>query len=136
MGCVLLLIGSRLGAKVLAAAAGSRPGAARDAAGEKPTTRDADIGLLAVSVERFDWNILQYRFRGERYAVPVPALGLLSAVIGVIGGAYGIGGGAIMAPFLVSFWNLPVHTIAGATLFSTFLTSLVGAGFLMKSSSP
>jgi uncharacterized membrane protein YfcA len=129
MGCVLLLIGSRLAAKVLAFPAASRRNAARGAGVEEPRGRDTDIGRLAVSVERFDWQTLQYVFRGERYAVPVPALGLLSAVIGVIGGAYGIGGGAIMAPFLVSFWKLPVHTIAGATLLSTFLTSLVGAGF-------
>ncbi len=123
VGSVLLLIGSRLISKILRSRSSAEAAAGRKAAGE------TEAGRLAVSVERFDRSILQYGYRGERYSVPVGALGLLSAVIGVIGGAYGIGGGAIMAPFLVSFWKLPVHTIAGATLLSTFLTSVVGAGF-------
>ncbi len=51
---------------------------------------------------------------------------LLALVIGVIGGAYGIGGGAFMAPFLVALYGLSLHRIAGATLFSTLVTSVVG----------
>ena len=49
--------------------------------------------------------------------------------MGVLGGVYGIGGGAIIAPFLVAIYNLPVYTIAGATLIGTFATSVAGAGF-------
>jgi hypothetical protein len=51
---------------------------------------------------------------------------LLALVIGVIGGAYGIGGGAFMAPFLVAALGLSLHRIAGATLFGTLLTSVAG----------
>ena len=46
----------------------------------------------------------------------------------MIGGAYGVGGGAIIAPFLISFFNLPIHTIAGATLSGTWLTSTAAVG--------
>jgi uncharacterized membrane protein YfcA len=49
--------------------------------------------------------------------------------VGVIGGTYGIGGGAIIAPFLITIFNLPVYTIAGAALFGTFLTSIAGVAF-------
>ncbi len=49
--------------------------------------------------------------------------------MGIIGGAYGIGGGAIIAPFLVTFFHLPVYTIAGATLMGTLLTSVSGVIF-------
>jgi hypothetical protein len=63
------------------------------------------------------------------HRVSTPTLFLLTAVVGIIGGAYGVGGGAIIAPFLVSLFNLPVHTIAGATLSGTCLTSLVGVTF-------
>ena len=49
-----------------------------------------------------------------------------SLVIGVIGGAYGIGGGSIMAPVLIALFRLPVHRIAGAALLGTFATSIVG----------
>jgi len=53
----------------------------------------------------------------------------LAFVVGIIGGAYGIGGGAIIAPFCVAFYHLPVYTIAGATLMGTFMTSVAGALF-------
>jgi len=50
----------------------------------------------------------------------------MALVIGVIGGAYGIGGGSIMAPVLVAVFGLPVHGVAGAALFGTLLTSVAG----------
>jgi uncharacterized membrane protein YfcA len=53
----------------------------------------------------------------------------LAFFVGIIGGAYGIGGGAIIAPFCVAFFQLPVYTIAGATLTGTFITSVAGALF-------
>ncbi len=52
-----------------------------------------------------------------------------SLIVGVIGGAYGIGGGALMAPFLISVLNLPPMITSGATLFSTWCTSVVAALF-------
>jgi uncharacterized membrane protein YfcA len=52
----------------------------------------------------------------------------LSLVVGVVGGAYGIGGGAIIAPLLVSTFGLPVHRVAGAALAATGITSLVAVG--------
>ncbi|MDP1646328.1 MAG: sulfite exporter TauE/SafE family protein [Thiobacillus sp.] len=58
-----------------------------------------------------------------RSLVPIFAIAL---VVGIIGGAYGIGGGAIMAPVLVAAFCLPVHSVAGAALFGTFVTSVVG----------
>jgi uncharacterized membrane protein YfcA len=51
----------------------------------------------------------------------------LALAVGVIGGIYGVGGGSILGPILVSR-GLPVATVASATLTSTFLTSIVGAG--------
>jgi uncharacterized membrane protein YfcA len=53
----------------------------------------------------------------------------LAFVVGIVGGAYGIGGGAIIAPFCVAYFHLPVYTIAGATLMGTFITSVAGALF-------
>ena len=49
-----------------------------------------------------------------------------SVAIGVIGGAYGLGGGAFMAPLLVALLGLPIHAVAGATLFGTLVTSVAG----------
>ena len=113
MGAVLLLIGSRLGLKVL------RP----------PAKAPAAPGAFSVKTLRFDLARLEYEFAGERHGISSPALFLLTAVIGVIGGAYGVGGGAIISPFLVSMFRLPIHTIAGATLAGTCFTSIVGVAF-------
>jgi len=53
----------------------------------------------------------------------------MSFVVGIVGGVYGIGGGAIIAPFFVAFFGLPVYTVAGAALMGTFLTSVCGVVF-------
>lgn len=57
-----------------------------------------------------------------------PAVLALGLAVGVLGGVYGIGGGAIMAPVLVAAMGMPVHAVAGATLLATFVTSAVGVG--------
>ncbi len=59
-------------------------------------------------------------------AAPNRAAFLMSLGIGVIGGAYGIGGGSLMAPVLVAVFGLSMHAVAGAALFGTFVTSVVG----------
>lgn len=50
-------------------------------------------------------------------------------LVGIIGGIYGIGGGAIVAPFFVAIVGLPVYTVAGAALMGTFITSVAGGTF-------
>lgn len=52
---------------------------------------------------------------------------VLALIVGCIGGVYGIGGGSILGPVLAGR-GLPLTTVAPATLASTFLTSIVGAG--------
>lgn len=77
------------------------------------------------------WNSreLIFSFQEQKFAVSSRGIALLSLIVGLVGGIYGIGGGAIMAPFLVSFFGLPVYAVAGASLFATFLTSVAGVGF-------
>ncbi len=58
----------------------------------------------------------------------LPVFGL-SLLVGVVGGAYGIGGGAVMAPFCIAVMRLPPFIVAGASLLSTWVTSVVGALF-------
>jgi uncharacterized membrane protein YfcA len=58
-------------------------------------------------------------------AVPLPLLSLLAAVVGCVGGIYGIGGGSILAPVLIGTgWSL--REVAPAALASTFVTSVAG----------
>jgi uncharacterized membrane protein YfcA len=77
----------------------------------------------------FNIKTIEYEFWGERFRFSVPAMLLLAFFVGIIGGTYGIGGGAIIAPFCVAVFHLPVYTVAGAALLGTFLTSIVGVFF-------
>lgn len=79
----------------------------------------------------FNLKEASYDFLGEHYSASTWGIMLLSFIVGIIGGTYGIGGGAIIAPFFVTFFKLPVHTIAGAALFGTFITSIAGVVFYM-----
>ncbi len=70
-----------------------------------------------------------YGFGDKSYSFGTVPVFLLSLAVGVIGGIYSIGGGSIIAPFLVAVFGLPVHTAAGAALVGTFITSVVGVAF-------
>ncbi len=79
-----------------------------------------------VRTKKVSFSRIEYEFWGETFSFNAPALFAVSFVIGIIGGIYGIGGGAILAPILASIFGLPVYTIAGATLLGTFMTSVFG----------
>ena len=61
----------------------------------------------------------------RRARLPRLAIGLIAAVAGCVGGIYGIGGGSILAPILITDGQ-PPSQVAPAALSSTFLTSLAG----------
>jgi len=85
--------------------------------------------LPGVCVQAFTLTRIRYEFYGERYDFSTPGVLALSFAVGIVGGVYGIGGGAIMAPFFVTYFGLPVYTVAGAALMGTFITSVAGVGF-------
>ncbi len=82
-----------------------------------------------VSEAKLTLHESRFIFQDKSYSVPTIKLLLLSLLVGIAGGAYGIGGGAVIAPWLVSVWGLPVYTVAGAALFSTFVGSVCGVLF-------
>jgi uncharacterized membrane protein YfcA len=59
------------------------------------------------------------------YTIAAPALVVLSAAVGCVGGIYGIGGGSILAPILIGSGR-PPSEVAPAALASTFVTSVAG----------
>jgi uncharacterized membrane protein YfcA len=135
-GCVLLYIGLRLIYAMLktndlsmqkAKTVENRFYAEKDKAemaspnGSKPQP--------AIRTVKFSLNIYSYSFHGEIFSFNTAGLLVLSFFVGIVGGTYGIGGGAIIAPFLVAFFGLPVYTIAGATLMATWVTSIAGVAF-------
>lgn len=87
-------------------------------------TRLPTVRLTHLTLRQFG-----YTFYEEKFTVSTWGVFSLSLVVGIIGGTYGIGGGAIIAPFLVTFFGLPIYTIAGAALMGTLVTSIAGVAF-------
>jgi hypothetical protein len=140
VGCVLLYIGARL---LYELTARSQKGKQEMKALEtkfnehvKKMRTDlkakVSAGLPADAVVRtisFSLSRVEYEFWGQRFSYNTLGMFALAFVVGIIGGTYGIGGGAIIAPFCVAVFNLPVYTVAGAALMGTFLTSIAGVFF-------
>ena len=140
VGCVLLYLGLRLLYEMTARAQKGKKEMKgleekfNQRARELKTSRQAHLssGLPAEAVVktiRASLSRVEYEFWGERFSFSTPAMFFLAFVVGIIGGTYGIGGGAIIAPFCVAVFHLPVYTVAGAALLGTFLTSIAGVFF-------
>jgi uncharacterized membrane protein YfcA len=114
VGLVLFYIGVRLMSEVVSA------WRHRSASARTPG-RKTQPRIAATEANR---THIAYEYGNERFKIGVPALLALSFVVGGVGGVYGIGGGALIAPLLVSFFGLPVYTVAGAALLATFTTSV------------
>ncbi len=136
VGCVLLYIGYRLFNDVLKKVQNrkSKAFSIDEKFSQLKQQQDSRIasGLSSSAVVKtisFSLYRTEYEFWGERFTFNTSLLFFLAFFVGIIGGTYGIGGGAIIAPFCVSFFHLPVYTVAGATLLGTFLTSVSGIIF-------
>jgi len=81
---------------------------------------------VALRLIHSDWRHMSFILGEREYGFSVPAMLALAFVVGIIGGAYGIGGGAIIAPFCIAIFHLPVVIVAGAAIAGTFATSVIG----------
>lgn len=111
VGIILLYLGVRVIQKVLHRGVRETPAAQND---------------FRVRNITFNFTRMGFDFQARRVEFSLAAIIILALAVGIIGGIYGIGGGAIIAPFCVTFLNIPVHTVAGAAIFGTFATSVAG----------
>lgn len=125
VGLMLLYLGGRLLYGALPRSSG------RERTGQelKTPAHRRPVGGEAVRTLEVSWRRMGYGFGDKSYSFGTVPVFLLSLAVGVIGGIYSIGGGSIIAPFLVAVFGLPVHTIAGAELVGTFVTSVAGVAF-------
>lgn len=93
------------------------------------TESPVETGEWNARTTEFTWRRLTLEFHQQLYSCKPIGVFILSLVVGLIGGIYGIGGAAIISPFLVAVYGLPVYTVAGATLLGTFVTSVAGVSF-------
>lgn len=140
VGCVLLYIGIRLVYEITgkAKAGKAKMKALEDKFRERTKqikeqqSRRIAAGLppeAVVKTVSASFTRIEYEFWGERFSYSTIAMFTFAFFVGIIGGTYGIGGGAIIAPFCVAVFHLPVYTVAGAALMGTFLTSIAGVVF-------
>jgi uncharacterized membrane protein YfcA len=111
VGIILFYIGIRVVKKII------RPARTKTA---------KDTIDFRVSNVTYNLRKMGFDFQARRVEFSLVSIFVLALVVGVIGGIYGIGGGAIIAPFCVAFLHIPVHTVAGAAMFGTFVTSIAG----------
>lgn len=116
--CVLAYLAWRLLSEFL-------PGRRRSRLPDTATPpKDAVLQTLSVTPNR-----VTFRFGEQVHAFNLPAMLALALGVGIVGGIYGIGGGAIIAPFCIAYFRLPVHAVAGAALAATFITSVAGVAW-------
>lgn len=82
---------------------------------------EGELAVLKASPFRIELS-----FADSQFSFNPLAVALTSFFIGIVASAYGIGGGALMAPILVSIFGLPIKAIAGANLVGTFAASAFG----------
>ena len=62
----------------------------------------------------------------DQIVLPIWRLVAVGTIGGGIGGIYGLGGAALIVPYLVSIERLPIARVAGAGLLTTLVTSVIG----------
>ncbi len=115
-GVVLLYIGLRLLLDVI-----KNKGLKKEAKATQNLSSQHTVTLLKSTIRKVEFD-----YDDEVYSFSPPIVYLVCFLVGIVGGIYGIGGGAIVAPFFVSIIGLPVYTVAGAALMGTFITSVAG----------
>ena len=115
VGCVLMLIAFKLLKEVF----NGKPAASAESCTLTDRVGEASIEMKAT----------RFNFKGATYSFATAKLLGLALTVGIIGGVYGIGGGSIIAPFLITYFGLPVYAVAGAVLLGTFVSSLAGVTF-------
>jgi uncharacterized membrane protein YfcA len=130
---VLLYIGFRMVRELVSSGSKSSGGPTAEERFQQLVAEHGEAGrdLPRVKLLRFSPGRIEYSFYGEHYGFSTPGISALAFAVGIAGGIYGIGGGAIMAPFFVSVFGLPIYTVAGAALLGTLVTSVAGVVFMV-----
>lgn len=75
---------------------------------------------------RYSFHLVSYYFGGENFRVSTPRLIFCSLAAGVVGGSYGVGGAAIIAPLLIVFFRIPIYLVSGASLLAGWAGAVFG----------
>ena len=100
VGCVLLLIAIKL---------------FKEALNDKGATSQNSCSITdRVEKASIEMKTTHFNFKGVTYSFGTAGLLGLALSVGIIGGVYGIGGGSIIAPFLITTASISFIHLAGA----------------------
>ncbi|WP_255259857.1 sulfite exporter TauE/SafE family protein [Lentibacillus sp. CBA3610] len=66
--------------------------------------------------------------KSSRQKIPIFSVFIISLIVGVISGLFGIGGGSIIVPALMFLFGLSIHTAAATSMFVILFISIISAG--------
>lgn len=74
-------------------------------------------------------NMRRFVVDGEvhEYVVSVPIAFVISIVVGIVSGLFGIGGGSIVVPALILLFYVPPHVATATSMFMILVTSFFGS---------
>lgn len=93
-----------------------------------PSPRAFEVVIAVVLIPVGGWLLVRPPSApnpSNSHRLSPPLLTAIAGVVGIVGGIYGIGGGAILAPILIASGRRPAE-VAPATLASTLVTSVAG----------
>ncbi len=72
---------------------------------------------------------ISFSFDGKEYTYIRKRMYIMASIVTCFGCIYGIGGGIFLAPFLLSYFKLPVYITAAAVMFSTYISCFLAVAF-------
>ncbi len=82
--------------------------------------------ILTISGNSMNMRSISYIFQDKTYSLATWGIITVGFAVGIISGIYGIGGGALTTPILVTTFRQPVYVVAGVSLITTFIISAFG----------
>jgi len=82
-------------------------------------------GARIETLER-SWRRLRIGFLDQQWTLSVPVLFVLGLGVGAVASTFGVGGGFLMTPLLVTLFKLPMYVLVAATIPFVMLQSIVG----------
>lgn len=72
------------------------------------------------------WRQIRIGFLDQEWTLSVPMLFSLGLGVGVVASTFGVGGGFLMTPLLVTLFKLPMYVIVAATIPFVMIQSIIG----------
>ncbi|MBI3716944.1 MAG: sulfite exporter TauE/SafE family protein [Betaproteobacteria bacterium] len=90
--------------------------------------RLGELKRLGVLMIERSVSVVRFQFFGETFAFNPSVAVIAGLVIGVVSSSFGVGGGFLLVPFLISVLRFPVFIVAGTAVFSVLLSSTASVG--------